>query len=152
NLVQDCAGRRVETALGQTPVQRHLTSLEALDADAGAGGLPLAPPSGLLALARPDAASDAGAGFGRARIVSHFVELHGQILFLFDHAYEMRDLSDHASDCCCVGDARSASNAIEPKSLQGFPCEAGRPMGLFVCSSVMVFCAVMTRLALKNRR
>src|SRR5579871_2452246 len=52
---------RIETALRLPAMQRHLPAFEALDADARAGRLPLAAAAGLLALARADAAPDAGA-------------------------------------------------------------------------------------------
>src|SRR5262249_40301902 len=69
----------VEAALRQTPVQRHLTTLKALDADAGARGLALAAAPAGLALAGPDAAADAHAALAGARVVGNLVELHGAV-------------------------------------------------------------------------
>src|SRR4029077_9503757 len=52
---------RGEAALGQAAMQRHLATLEALDADARASRLALAAAAGLLALSRTDAAPDTDA-------------------------------------------------------------------------------------------
>src|SRR5262249_3005819 len=51
-------------------------ALEAVDGDAGAGGLALAAAAGGLALARADAASDADAGLAGAGIIGELVQSH----------------------------------------------------------------------------
>src|ERR1700722_1994424 len=71
---------RDEATLGQAAMQRHLATLEALDADAGASRLAFAATAGLLALARTDASPHADARLRRSGIVSYFVELHGGVL------------------------------------------------------------------------
>src|SRR5207249_4047787 len=58
----------VEAALWQAPVQRHLAAFKALDPHTRARGLALAATTGLLALARADAAPDPHPLLARARI------------------------------------------------------------------------------------
>src|SRR5215471_12333651 len=67
----------VEATLRQSPMQRHLASLEALDAHAGACSLALAPAAAGLALPGPDAAADAHAGLASPCVVGNLIELHG---------------------------------------------------------------------------
>src|SRR5438128_7415484 len=66
----------VETALGQTAMQRHLAAFKALDADARTRGLALAAAARGLALAGTDAAADAHALLARAGVVGDIAELH----------------------------------------------------------------------------
>src|SRR5579883_80811 len=64
-------------------MQRHLATLEALDAHARARGLALAAAATRLARARADAAADALPALARARPVGEFVELHRSLLEFF---------------------------------------------------------------------
>src|SRR5271163_2118037 len=81
DLVQIAGRRRGEAALGQAPMQRHLAALEAFDAHARTRRLALAAASGLLALARTDAATDANPRLRGPVLVLDFVEFHGGILY-----------------------------------------------------------------------
>src|SRR6266446_7928975 len=66
----------VEAALRQPAMQRGLPTLEAVQRDTAARGLPLAAAPGGLSLARSDAAADPLGPVVRARIVPDLVELH----------------------------------------------------------------------------
>src|SRR4051794_28215280 len=77
DLVEIARARRIEAALRQAPMQRHLAALEALDAHARTRRLALAAAARLLALAGADAAPDAHARLRRPVVVSDFVKLHG---------------------------------------------------------------------------
>src|ERR1700679_3438274 len=78
-VVIESRGRR-EAALGEAAMQRHLATLEALDAHARASRLAFAATPGLLALSRTDASADANARFRRSGIVPNFIELHCGVL------------------------------------------------------------------------
>src|ERR1043165_666209 len=82
HLVQLELERLVEAALRQPPVQRHLTALETLDADARARRLALAAAAAGLALTRADAAPDARAVLARSGPVGDLVEFHCTVLVL----------------------------------------------------------------------
>src|ERR1700722_3404120 len=110
---------RAEPTLGLPAMQRHLAAFEALDADARPSRLALAATTGLLALARTDAAPDADAGLGRAGVVSYFVEFHGRrSLPAVDDAQQMRDFGDHAAIGGGVGDARPPPDPVEAQALE----------------------------------
>ena len=66
----------VEAALGQAPMQRHLTALEAADGDAGARRLAFAAASARLADTGADTAADAHAQLAGAVLILDLVELH----------------------------------------------------------------------------
>src|SRR5271154_3763470 len=83
DLVEIAGRRRGEAALGQTPMQRHLPALEAFDAHARTRRLALAAASGLLALARTNAATDANPRLRGPVLVFDFVEFHGGIILYF---------------------------------------------------------------------
>ena len=96
DLVQVARVRRVEAALGQATMQRHLAAFEALDAHARARGLALAAAARLLALARTDAATDPDTGLGRAFGLSLIsLSFMARSSLAFDDAHEMGDLGDH---------------------------------------------------------
>src|SRR6185436_12114612 len=67
---------RLEAALRQAAVERHLAALEGVQRDAGARLLTLVAAAGGLALARADAAPDAHAPLVGALVVADLVELH----------------------------------------------------------------------------
>src|SRR5579863_1570907 len=71
---------RIEAALGQATMERHLAALEAFDANARTRRLAFAAATRLLALARANAASDPDAVLGGTGIVLDFVEFHGRVL------------------------------------------------------------------------
>jgi hypothetical protein len=78
HLVEYLGEDVVEAALGQTPVQRHLSALEALDAHTRARGLTLAAAAAGLAHAGADAATDALAALACPRPVGNLVEPSSQ--------------------------------------------------------------------------
>src|SRR5215208_1599724 len=80
DLVELATVRLVEAPLGQTPVQWHLTALEALDRHAGSGLLALDAAAARLALAGADTPADAHAVPGRTFVVADFVEFHDALL------------------------------------------------------------------------
>src|ERR1700733_1748619 len=74
----------VEAALRQSPMQRHLTALEALDTNPRTRGLALSAAARGLALARADATPDAHPLFAGAGVVGDIAELHRNLPYLLD--------------------------------------------------------------------
>src|ERR1700730_16697808 len=96
----------VETALRQSPMQRHLSTLEALDAHAGACSLTLAAATASLALPGPDTAADAHAPLAGPRVVGNLIELHGA----FPFAERGRPARSRFPQKRCGRDARGPSS------------------------------------------
>src|SRR5690242_1356429 len=104
-------------------MQRHLATLEALDAHATARGLALAAAAAGLPHAGADTAPDAHAFLARTRLIGNLVESHGFVLLLrvADHAHEVLHLADHAAGRRCVRQIARAADFVETEPDQCLP-------------------------------
>jgi hypothetical protein len=122
----------VETALRQAPMQRHLTTFEALDGDAGARLLALHALARGLAQPRADTAAEPLLGVGSAWLVSNLVQPHDVVSLLlcrvvFDDAHEMGDFRDHAAHLRAVDQRAALVHLVEPEPDQGRALHGGPP-------------------------
>src|SRR5262249_17054320 len=136
----DGKGGVLEAALGQPPVQRHLTALKSLNPNARARGLALAAATASLAGARADAAPDARGLLAGARTVGEFVELHGSLSNHFCSTTRTRCWTLVIMPRVC---GVSGSSATRPIRLSLRPIRVSRWLwwqraGLAICSTLTV--------------